>query len=419
MTRSTQLSRIHLDLVGGISGDMFVSALCDAFPDEAKALLDTLVALDVPAHLTIGIRPASSNAVVGTRFLVTETAQNTNDAVLSNADQRIHAHDHRLWRDIRLWIRQTSLPENVKQHCIQMFTLLAEAEASIHGVDSDTVEFHEVGAWDSIVDFIAAAWLIDRLSPASWSYSEIPLGSGVIQTQHGLLPVPAPATAMLLKGFAVRQDTGVGERVTPTGAAILRYLKKISTAESESIRLETLVGTGIGVGTRAFFDIPNILRCLAFESKPGNDQTISDHILLIQFEVDDQSPEDLACGLDYLRESPGVHEVFQSAIYGKKNRLTMRIDVIAEPQYQDSIVEQCFSETTTIGLRWRIERRQILHREAVVLKGSNMRGKLVTRPKAQPTCKVEMDDLRGISGFIGREQARVNFEKKRRKESGE
>ncbi len=217
----------------------------------------------------------------------------------------------------------------------------------MHGVPADAVAFHEVGAIDSIADIVAAAAIIAAIGPARWTIASVPIGGGTIRTAHGIMPVPAPATALLLEGFALHDDGVSGERVTPTGAAILRYLR-CDTADAAG---GTLRRSGYGFGTRRLPGISNCLRALVFDTHEAKAVAGHRELAVISFEVDDQSGEDLATGLDRVRAAPGVHDVVQMPAFGKKSRLAVHVQVLTRPDTLDDVVRLCFQETTTIGLR--------------------------------------------------------------------
>ena len=175
--------------------------------------------------MTIAIDPHRDTALAGTRFKVSRPADDD--------------HGHVRLADVSERLEAARLAPAVRTRALAIFTLLAEAEGAVHGTDPAEVTFHEVGAWDSTVDIVAAAFLIEALGPARWSCGAIPLGSGRVRCAHGLLPVPAPAVVHLLRGLATHDDGIGGERVTPTGAAILKHLAPDQAPARES---ETLVG---------------------------------------------------------------------------------------------------------------------------------------------------------------------------------
>jgi hypothetical protein len=198
-------------------------------------------------------------------------------------------------------------------------------------------------------------------------------------------------------------DDGIaGERVTPTGAAILRHLRPESRLPPGAWRL---TATGNGFGTRRLIGISNVLRVLAYQQDQGWRQ--DDRVAVLAFEVDDQSAETLAIGLEALRATAGVLDVVQLPALGKKGRLATQVQVLARPERLDAVIERCFVETTTIGLRWRIEARAVLAREMVTLASSDgdVAVKLVTRPGGLRSAKAEVDPVRG-EGHAARESRR-------------
>ena len=297
-------------------------------------------------------------------------------------------------------------------HALGIFKLLAEAEGAVHGVSPDEVGFHEVGAWDSIADIVGAAVLIDKLRVTHWTCSPVPLGGGRINTAHGIIPLPAPATTRLLVGLQTLDDGVQGERVTPTGAALLRYLCPPDEATEDRERgVRCLSATGFGFGTKTLPIISNCVRALCFSLRPAANVAGSRRIHALEFEVDDQSGEDLAMGLDRLRAHPGVLDVTQSAVFGKKGRMMVHVQVLAKEAYADEIIDECFRETTTIGLR-----RQIVHGvglerriESVVVDGCERRVKVVERPGGK-TAKAESDDVAAHRGHFARARLRAQAE---------
>lgn len=430
--------RIHLDTVGGLAGDMFVAAVIDAMPDMAEGLLATLRTLSLPPGVSAKFAQTRADGLKGLRFVVTlagdepdsqrpETATkhshnhghghgpghthvHTHDGAGSRlrAPHRLEDEQHRPYQDVRNWLSASPLSDSVKAHALALFAVLAQAEASVHGVDKESVEFHEVGAWDSIVDFVAAAWIIEALPAARWSWSPIPLGSGLVRSAHGLLPVPAPATARLLAGMQVTDDGIPGERITPTGAAILRHLCDLGVAlDSTAYRREILMGTGTGHGTKSLPGIPNIVRCVLFEEQQQAPAS-SPGIACLQFEVDDQSPEDLAVAIEHIRASAGVLEVYQAPLFGKKGRVAVQVQILAEVSAVEDVAATCFHETTTLGLRISHVMRRTLQRRQARFDGEPApRVKLAQRPSGVTTAKAEMDDLAKWRGHALREQVRA------------
>jgi pyridinium-3,5-bisthiocarboxylic acid mononucleotide nickel chelatase len=265
------------------------------------------------------------------------------------------------------------------------------------------VQFHELGGWDTVVDCVAAAWLVNALGRPSWSLGPLPLGGGTVETAHGRLPIPAPATLRLLEGFALRDDGISGERVTPTGAAILHYLKPTQTWMAPALRL---AGTGYGLGTRELGGIPNLLRALFFQR---SDSLIADESIgIIRCEVDDQTAEDLAYALERLRTGPGVRDVCYWTAVGKQGRMVAAIQILCDPDVLHQVALACLNETSTIGVRTAVETRRVLPREMEVTQvdGRPVAIKRVTRPGGTQTSKIEFASLAESGGDFA-ERARI------------
>ena len=371
--------RIHLDAVGGVAGDMFVAALLDAHPGEAVGTLAAIRAAGLPQSVDLRVAAHHDHTLTGTRFEVVLPAENGGE-------------NHTPFRVLRARLGEAELPAGTGDRAQDIFAHLAVAEGAVHGVDPEDVTFHEVGAWDSIADIVGAAHLIEQRGDARWSVSSLPMGAGTVNSAHGELPLPAPAVVELLKGFRMHDDGRTGERITPTGAAILAHLGPDTDGLQPPGRLAE---SGIGFGSKEFAGISNVLRVLEFESAGaaiGEDQ-----VAVLRFEIDDQSPEDLAAGLDKLRAQDGILDVLQTPAFGKKGRIAAQIQVLARADAREAVTAACFSETTTLGLRWEISRRAILEREDA---GGV---KLATRPGGVKTAKAEIDLVAaGDGGHAGR-----------------
>lgn len=405
---------IHLDPVGGVAGDMFIAAITDAFPHLREGMLEAIRAAGLPGDVLCGFEAHRDHGLTGSRFRVeipTEPHRHT------HGDHGEHQHRHHVHSDhihhdfsgIRAHLLASPLTAEVKHHAIGIFTVLAAAESGIHGHSLDEVSFHELGEWDSIADIVGAAYLIASLDVVEWTIGTLPLGSGYIQTAHGRLPVPVPATAAILQGYAFADDGVGGERVTPTGAAIVRHLNCHQKRHLKTPNV--LVRCGYGLGTRSLPGLSNTLRALAFETENRHEGVENAEAVVIQFEVDDQTPEDLATGLDRLRGCAGVLDVLQSPVVEKKGRMAVSIQVLAEPDALEHIVDACFLETTTIGLRHHVVQRRKLPREMRVVQVGNhsVRVKLARRTHAV-TAKAESDDAEQAEGSTGRMQLRQQAE---------
>ncbi len=361
---------VHLDPVGGIAGDMFIAAILDCRPDLESGLEDVLTALRLENTPRIGRHAYDNGVLTGSQFHV-------------DAPNRT-GHHHTQFRTIRSMLNASGLASGVRSRAMDIFEHLARAEAEVHGHEIDDVTFHEVGALDSIVDIVIAAHLIEKLNANQWSVAPIPIGSGRISSQHGTLPIPAPATLLLLENLTVFDDGVKGERITPTGAAILRHLAPTGTGPVEQMRLNS---SGTGFGTLELPDIPNILRVMLLEQPI---EWTVDQVTVFTFEIDDQTPEDLAIGLDNLRNLAGVLEVNVTQVSTKKGRQANRVQVLGEPNAEDAVFDCCFAQTTTLGVRYQRTRRRILNREQKQVGPVGV--KIVRRPSGI-TAKAEMQDL--------------------------
>jgi uncharacterized protein (TIGR00299 family) protein len=365
---------IHFEAIGGAAGDMIAAALLDAFPAALPAVVDAVAAASA-GLARVRFSPWRDHVLSGARF----------EVIAARAQ-----HEHRRLDEIERMLDGAGLDQAVASRARAIFRLLAEAEGRVHGVAPEAVSFHEVGALDSIGDVTAAAALAEHLKGASFGIGPLPLGSGRVASAHGTLPVPAPAVVELLNGFAVHDDGIEGERVTPTGAAILRHL----APRAGPLPPGRLIGRGIGFGTRRLAGVSNVLRVLVLEQSAREAPWQREMAAHIAFEVDDQTPEDLALGLGRLRQVEGVLDVLQVPVAMKKGRLATQVQVLARPERREEVIAACFEETSTIGLRHALIERAVLPRQTVALSAEeDVRVKHVRRPLGRRSAKVESDDL--------------------------
>ncbi len=322
---------IHLDMMGGIAGDMFLAAAYDAGLVDLDALQEKLRTLGLGTEVEIVVEKIWRGAM---------TAQHVKFA---NWDPDAES-DHRHLSTILEMIKNSGFSDDVKETASVLFTILGKSEAKVHGIPLETVHFHEVGAVDSILDFLSAAWIIHR-ADATWSIGDVPFGQGTIITAHGEIPLPAPATADLLRGFQLVQKDVVGEMVTPTGAAILKMIEPSRT--NRGGRLKSI---GYGGGTKDIPNLSNVVRMMIFENEADVDEQDSDHITKIETEIDDMNPEMLASVTTQLFDA-GALDVLQSPVYMKKGRLGTRLSVLCRPETSDIIVEKILKQTSSFGVR--------------------------------------------------------------------
>ncbi len=373
---------------------MFVAALVHGWPELEIAVLGQLRRSGLPERHRIELRGDRRGGIFGLRFvLVVEKA--TASGTL---------------REILERIAGSAMDEAVKRRASAIYRRLGEAEAAVHGVPPETVHFHEIADWDSYADIVAAASAIEALGRVTWSVGPLPLGSGTVRTLHGELPVPAPATARLLRGFPVRDDGLPGERVTPTGAAILAELAPATRPPSRPLRL---LAAGHGLGARELPGKPNVLRMLVMgevETAEG-DRNAGERVAVLRFEVDDQTAEDLALGLARVRSLRGVLDVCQWSVVGKAGRLAAAVQILCDPATSEAVAEACLTETTTLGVRIETVERRVLPRETVVIEaeGRTVRVKRAQRPDGTRTAKAELADV-GAAGSDAAARGRLRRE---------
>jgi pyridinium-3,5-bisthiocarboxylic acid mononucleotide nickel chelatase len=391
---------IQLDAVGGVAGDMFVAAMIDALPElRDRALADAAAVLPPGAGVPL-LESGVSGGLRCLRFRLSDAA----------STERHHDGDHARasFRGMVARIEGAALASGTAPQAIAILRRLAEAEAAIHDVPLDDVHFHEIGDWDSLMDVVAAGSIAAALPAARWTVSDLPRGGGMVRTQHGLLPVPAPATTRLLQGFAWRDDGIGGERVTPTGAAILRHLVAKTTAPAAG----RLRASGTGAGSRDLPGQPNVLRVTVFDQAPetASDFTAgTEDILVLSFDIDDMTGEEIGVAAERLRQLKGVRDLVVLAASGKKGRPVHVFRLLLRSEDQASIAAACFTETSTIGLRWRQERRMVLAREHGTTKPPAIRVKTAIRPAGESR-KAESDDLAEIEGLERRRAAKRQAE---------
>lgn len=372
---------LHLMPLGGMAGDMFVAAVLDALPDLAEPVLaDVRAVLPEGARVDLLHRQASGLAARG--FAVSAPGR---DAPVTFAD-------------MTACLAAARLADAVRDRAVALLTRLAQAEAEVHGVPLDQVHFHEIADWDTLADLTAAAHLIESPAIAGFSLDPLPLGGGTVETAHGRLPVPAPATAKLLEGLTVVDDGIPGERVTPTGAAIAASL-------TASARPAGKFGSsGYGAGTRSLDGVANVLVAQVIHPAAGQR---SDRVSVIDFDVDDMTGEEIATAADRLRATDGVIDLTLTPRSGKKNRPVTGLRLLTDPALADTVAQAVFAQTSTLGLRRRDEVRTVLQRDAAEHFGRA--AKVADRPGGR-TLKVEADALaegatlaarRRMAGFGG------------------
>ncbi len=361
---------LYFDCFSGISGDMTLASMLHlGLPQDhlkrelAKLGLDNY-SLEVREGSRSGITALGLEVHVGP-----------------------HEEYHRHFSDIRKLIETAALGEKVKEVSLAIFQRLAEAEARVHGKKVEEVHFHEVGAVDSIIDIVGTAVGIEYFRPEAVFSSELPMGRGFVDSQHGRLPLPAPATLEILKGYGLKMTDVEGELVTPTGAAIIASL----SPKPISFPSMAVQAIGYGMGKKEFLDRPNLLR-LVFGEAGG--EYLSDRVTVLESNIDDMNPE----FYDYLMEQLfklGALDVSFSPVMMKKNRPGTLLRVIAEEKDADRLSEAILRESTTLGVRNYTTGRKKLPREVkqVETRFGKVRVKVSGAIRFQP----EYDDCRRIA----------------------
>jgi uncharacterized protein (TIGR00299 family) protein len=328
----------YIDAFSGIGGDMLVGALADAGTAEA----DLCAALDaLGTGASFRFEKVQRGGIAATKFKV------------EGGDTQKHRHLHHILQ----MIEQSPLPQRVKQDASAIFRRLGEVEAKVHGVPVERVHFHEVGAVDSIADIVGACLGFHLLGVRELHCSALNLGSGTVNTEHGILPVPAPATAALLAGVPVYARGPEMELTTPTGAAVVVTLaNRFGPMPPMKIR-----ATGYGAGDRDFPSQANVLRVLLGE-RIGAPEAAT--VAVIEANIDDASPELLGYAMERLLDA-GALDVTLSPLMMKKNRPATLLTVLARAEHQEELARVIFAETTTLGLRIHTAERRVQARRIV------------------------------------------------------
>ena len=350
---------LYLDCFSGISGDMMVGALADLgiTPSTFEWELSKLELGDYHLHFERQTR----GGISGVKFDVHGGATHA-ETVPDTRSPESHHHAHsdassRRFSEIRELLQTSGLSDFVKLHATAIFRRIGEAEAKIHGVAIEEVQFHEVGALDSIVDVVLTCVGVEALQIARVYVSELVDGQGTFRCAHGEYPLPAPATLEILRDIPIRQVAVPFELITPTGAAIVAEFHYIVGAMPEMRPTKV----GYGLGKRELFDRPNILRAVLGEAEKSKS---SDRIVELQANIDDLSPEILGAVQARLLKV-GALDAFFTPIQMKKNRPGILLSVLCRPSDRQKIEELLFTETSTFGIRYREIERITLDREIV------------------------------------------------------
>jgi uncharacterized protein (TIGR00299 family) protein len=358
----------YFDAFSGIAGDMTVAALIDAGAD-ATVLTDGLASLGTDATFTV--EKAKRAGIAGTRFVV--------DAPEENRPRHL--------RHIDKMIDESGLPARTRERAKKVFLKLGEAEASVHGIELQRVHFHEVGAVDSICDIVGACYGLDLLGIERIYMSNVNVGSGTVKCDHGLMPVPAPATAKLLAGYPTYSSGPTVELTTPTGAAFAAALAE-TFGPMPAMKVEKI---GFGAGTKDFPGHSNMLRVMVGEASAATEAAT---VTVIEANIDDTTPQVLGYTMDRLFEE-GALDVALQPLQMKKNRQGTLLRVIARPEDQEKLASLILAETTSLGVRLYSAQRRVLERHIVPVRTPY--GEVRMKVSAEGSASPEYDDCQKLA----------------------
>ena len=398
---------LKIEAFSGLSGDMFLGALA-----ELTNAYDELTQLPGKLHLKnveVKISDVNKNGIACKHIKIIDNNeyQDTDRNILSqpihnhhhtnhqediSIRQKKHSHHHRHLKDIYKIIDEADLSDKAKEISKKIFLLLGEAEAKVHGVDINTIHFHEVGAIDSILDIVGTAFLLDKLNIQKSFVTDIRTGKGFAMTEHGRLPIPCPATKELLLGFPTYSGDTDGEMTTPTGAAILKYL-------NPDFNIPSMIEekTGYGPGEKKFKH-PNVLRLSLCKSKSEKQEDI----YLIETNIDDMSSE--VVGLEFQKQllENGALDFYYTQVIMKKGRPGLLVSVLAIEKNVPAISDFILENTTSIGLRYYPVSRNILKRD--IREVNTSLGKVKVKEAILPSGKKRLSPEYDSCALIAKEK---------------
>ncbi len=321
---------LYYDCFAGISGDMNIGALVDLGVDPGY-LREELSKLNIEGF-GLKLEKAVRRGIAGTLATVF-----VNDH---------HNHHHRHLRHIQEIVNESALSDTVKSNSLRIFQFIAEAEARVHNIDIQKVHFHEVGALDSIADIVGAAICLEYLKVDKVQSSAIQLGGGMVKCAHGVMPVPAPATALIVENIPVKTGLVQHEATTPTGAAILAATVDEFTG---NISLP-IVKTAYGIGQRDVSEVPNVLRVFLLEEKDETEDVSKENNVLLECNIDDMNPERFDFLFEKLFEN-GAYDAWLSPIIMKKSRPANIVSVLCPEEKAGIMKSILFEHSTTLGIR--------------------------------------------------------------------
>ena len=349
---------IYLDCSMGAAGDMLMAALYELL-DDKQAFLDTMRGLGLPG-IEISAEPAVKCGITGTHMKVlvhgSEELDALHDHLHEHAHEHSHDHEHHHHtelHEIEHLMEHLSLPRAVRDDALAVYHRIAEAESKVHGRPVDQIHFHEVGTLDALADVVGVCLLMHLLAPEKVYASSVHVGCGQVKCAHGILPVPAPATALLLAGVPIYGGAIQGELCTPTGAALLTHFVT-KFGELPAMRL---LKSGYGMGTKDF-PAANCVRAML-----GEQDAPTEEILELSCNLDDCTGEAIGFAMERLLDA-GALDVYWTSVGMKKNRPGILLTCMCRPLDREKMVELLFRHTTTLGVRESAFRRYTLSRES-------------------------------------------------------
>jgi hypothetical protein len=373
------MKTLYLECAMGAAGDMLTAALLELCPEPEK-MVEKLGGLGIPG-VEYHLERTEKCGIQGShmRVLVQGQEEHSHDHVHhehthehehehthehahehehehthehTHEHEHHHTHHHASMADIEALIGGLPVSETVRENALAVYQLIAQAEAQAHGKPVSEIHFHEVGTMDAVADVVAVCALLEELAPEKIVVSPIQVGTGHVHCAHGILPVPAPATAYILRDVPIYSGSIQGELCTPTGAALLKHF----AGEFGSMPVMRVEKIGYGMGTKDF-PVANCVRAML-----GSTEDLSDRVLELQCNLDDMTPEDIGFATERLLEA-GALDVYTTPIQMKKNRPGTLLSCLILPQDRQRFVELLFRHTTTLGVRETEHRRAILDRK--------------------------------------------------------
>jgi len=382
------MKTLYFDCNMGAAGDMLTAALLELFPNPEEVLA-RLNAAGIP-DAVIAAEPRNP----GTHINVHIHKHGEHSQDHGHSHEHSHKHCHNRASDINAKIAALAVSEKVKADALAVYALIAEAESFAHGKPADQIHFHEVGEADAVADIAACCILINELAPDIIAASPVNLGGGEVKCAHGILPVPAPATARILRGVPVYgSEERFGELCTPTGAAVLKHFAQ----SFGPMPLMTADKIGVGAGTKTFEDRANVVR--VFFGSSNESGNAADIVAEIRWAVDDMTPEETAFAAEILFENNAL-DVYTAPVFMKKGRLGVEFTCLCRPEDREKILPLIFKHTSTLGVRETVTRRRILDRETKQIGGMRVKtafGFGVTKSKPEYEDAAKSAREKGIS----------------------